>query len=78
MAGDSSSASRRSSLGTVTVGNAVLPYTFDIPPDVAREAAASPDPVRLSLRVPTWNPAEMGAGTDTRDLGVQITRAQVQ
>jgi hypothetical protein len=67
-----------SSLGTVTVGNAVLPYTFDIPPDVAREAAASPDPVRLSLRVPTWNPAEMGAGTDTRDLGVQITRAQVQ
>jgi hypothetical protein len=55
-----------------------MPYTFPLPAEIAQAAAASSDPVRLSLRVPTWNPAEMGLGTDRRDLGVQLTRVQVQ
>jgi hypothetical protein len=65
-------------LGSVTVGGALAPYTIAIPPDIAARAANSPDPVRLSLRVPTWNPAESGDGPDRRDLGVQVTRVQVQ
>ncbi len=65
-------------LGTVTVGPALQPYDVSLPSDIAATAARSPDPVRLSLRVPTWNPAELGEGTDHRDLGVQVTRVQVQ
>ena len=65
-------------LGAVTVGPALTPYTFPLPAEMAQAAAASSDPVRLSLRVPTWNPAEMGLGADRRDLGVQLTRVQVQ
>jgi hypothetical protein len=41
-------------------------------------AASSPDPERLTLRVATFNPADMGEGTDGRDLGVQVTRVQVR
>jgi hypothetical protein len=54
------------------------PYTLRLPPDIAVAAARSSDPKRLSLRVPTWNPAELGEAADNRDLGVQMTRVQVQ
>jgi hypothetical protein len=54
------------------------PYTLSLPPDIAVAAARSSDPKRLSLRVPTWNPAELGEAADNRDLGVQMTRVQVQ
>jgi hypothetical protein len=65
-------------LGSVTVGNALAPYTVHIPAELAARAAASPDPVRLSLRVPTWNPAAIGHGPDDRDVGVQVMRVQVR
>jgi hypothetical protein len=65
-------------LGTATVGAALLPYDFALPPDLAARAAVSPDPERVSLRVPTWNPAESGDGSDARDLGVIVTRVQVR
>ncbi len=65
-------------LGSRTVGNGLAPYTFAIPADLAARAAASPDPMLLSLRVPTWNPVETGSGPDRRDLGVQVSRVQVQ
>jgi hypothetical protein len=44
---------------------------------VARLAAMA-DPVRLRLRVPTWNPATLLGANDTRDLGVIVTRVQVE
>ncbi|MEO8069774.1 MAG: glycosyltransferase family 39 protein [Acidobacteriota bacterium] len=65
-------------LGTATPIDAVRPYTFAIPADVAAAAAASQDPVRLQLRVPTWNPAALIGGNDTRDLGVMVTRVQTR
>ena len=65
-------------LGSVTVGPVLQPYTLSLPPDIAVAAARSSDPKRLSLRVPTWNPAELGEAADNRDLGVQMTRVQVQ
>jgi hypothetical protein len=65
-------------LGTATVGRALQPYEFPLPPELAAMAASSQDPERLTLRVATFNPADMGEGTDGRDLGVQVTRVQVR
>ena len=44
-------------LGTVTPEDAVRPYRFELPRDLVAEAAASPDPIRLRVRVPTWRPS---------------------
>ena len=52
---------------------------MDLPPDVVAWAAAQEDPIRLSLKVPTWIPADVLPGrTDTRDLGVMLTRVAVR
>jgi hypothetical protein len=53
-------------------------YTFRIPPDLAARAASVPDPVRLRLQVPTWNPAQQLGVNDSRDLGVMVTRVEVE
>jgi hypothetical protein len=65
-------------LGRATVGSVLQPYEFALPADLVAAAAVSPDPKRVALRVPTWNPAAAGDGPDERDLGVIVTRVQVQ
>jgi hypothetical protein len=65
-------------LGAATPVDEVRPYTFDIPADTAASAAAQDDPVRLRLRVPTWNPSTALGGADRRDLGVMLTRVEVR
>ena len=40
-----------------------LTFTVDVPPG---------EPVRVDLRSPSWVPAEVGIGTDTRPLGVPV------
>jgi hypothetical protein len=64
-------------LGTTTVTGTVQPYSFALPPALVERLAAAQDPVRLRLRVPTWNPAALLRVPDTRDLGVMVTRVQV-
>ena len=53
-------------------------YVFRIPADIASRAARDPDPVRLRLQVPTWNPAQLLGVNDSRDLGVMVTRVEVE
>jgi hypothetical protein len=65
-------------IGAATPEDELRPYTFSIPPALVAAAAASPDPARLRLRVPTWRPAELLGGSDTRDLGVVVTRVEVR
>jgi 4-amino-4-deoxy-L-arabinose transferase-like glycosyltransferase len=65
-------------LGSATPVDPVQPYRFAIPPDLARRLAARADPVRLRLRVPTWNPQALLGVNDTRDLGVIVTRVEVR
>jgi 4-amino-4-deoxy-L-arabinose transferase-like glycosyltransferase len=65
-------------LGTVTVGRTVSEYTVELPPTLAARAAESDDPARLRLRVPPWVPAEVLGGSDTRQLGVMVTRVEVR
>jgi hypothetical protein len=65
-------------LGVVTPDRTVRPYSFPLPPALAARAAASPDPVRVRIRVPTWNAATQLGGPDTRDLGVIVTRVEVR
>lgn len=64
-------------LGTVSVTGAVQPYTFALPAPLVGRLAAAQDPVRLRIRVPTWNPGAVLGVPDTRDLGVMVTRVQV-
>jgi hypothetical protein len=65
-------------IGTATPRDAIEPFTFALPPDLAAEAAARPTPARLRLRVPTWNPKALLGVEDTRDLGVIVTRVVVE
>jgi hypothetical protein len=65
-------------LGSATPRDAVEPFSFDLPPDLVRRLASDRDPVRLQLRVPTWNPAELVGGPDRRDLGVIVSRVEVR
>jgi hypothetical protein len=65
-------------LGRVTPSDEVRPYAFAIPADLATALATSDDPARLELRVSTWNPAELLGATDTRNLGVILTRVTIQ
>jgi hypothetical protein len=64
-------------LGSVTPDDQVKPYTLPIPLDLVQRAAAGGDPVRLRLRVSTWNPKTLLGANDSRDLGVIVTRVQV-
>ena len=64
-------------LGTATATDSLQPFTFALPPALVARLATAQDPVRLRLRVPTWNPAAVLGVPDTRDLGVMVTRVQV-
>jgi hypothetical protein len=65
-------------LGRARPDDAVKAYTFAIPPDLARTAAAQEEPPRLQLRVPTWNPGTALGVNDTRNLGVILTQVDVR
>jgi hypothetical protein len=65
-------------LGSVRVSDGFREYDVDIPADVAAAAAASGEPVRITLRTPTWNPLRVLGTPDDRDLGVMVDRAAVR
>ena len=65
-------------LGVATVVDDVRSFAFEIPPDVVLAAAGRAEPAQLRLRVPTWNPHRLLGLPDSRDLGVLVTRVDVQ
>lgn len=65
-------------IGSAAPRDAIEPHHFDLPASVVRDRTASGDPVRLQLRVPTWNPGQLLGANDTRDLGVIVTRVEVR
>ena len=55
------------------------PYTVRATARTGRAAAAaSDDPARLRVRVAPWVPAETLGSSDTRPLGVMVTRVEVR
>jgi hypothetical protein len=66
------------SLGTVRVTTGFSEYDFAIPADVAAAAAATGEPVRITLRTATWNPRVILGTSDDRDLGVMVDRVAVR
>ena len=65
-------------LGAVSVTDGYHAYTVSIPPAVASAAAATGEPVRLTLETPTWNPQRALGAPDDRDLGVMVDRVTIQ
>lgn len=65
-------------LGTVRVSGGFKEYDVAIPPDLAAATAATGEPVRITLRTPTWNPLAMLGTSDGRDLGVMVDRVAVR
>ena len=65
-------------LGTVRVANGFAPYSFGIPPALARRAAVYGDPVELALNAIVWNPRAALGTADDRDLGVMVDRVAVR
>lgn len=65
-------------LGTVRVDDATAPHELELPAALVESLADSGEPVRVRLRVSTWNPAEAFGAPDTRDLGVMVTRVTLQ
>ena len=65
-------------LGTVTVGRGFAEYDLAIPADVAERAAATGEPVRVTLRTRTWNPLRTLGTPDDRELGVMVDRVAIR
>jgi hypothetical protein len=65
-------------LGSVTTDEAVRPYVFDVPPDLAASFAAVERAVRITIRTTTWNPLRLLGVPDDRDLGVMVDRVELQ
>ena len=65
-------------LGTATPDAEIRSYAFALPADLIAAAAVQADPIRVRLRVPTWNPQALIGGNDARDLGVLLTRVEVR
>lgn len=65
-------------IGAIAPRATVEAFTLAMPAELVKRLAASGDPVRLRLRVPTWNPAVNLGANDTRDLGVIVTRVQTR
>ena len=65
-------------LGTVRVTRGFHEYAVPIPADVAADAAATGEPVRLTLRTASWNPRTLLGTPDDRELGVMVDRVAVR
>jgi uncharacterized membrane protein len=65
-------------LGAVRVTHGFAEYDLGIPADVAAAAAASGEPVWVTLRTETWNPLRTLGAPDNRDLGVMVDRVAVR
>lgn len=65
-------------LGTADVGGDIREYTFDIPPALAASGAASEDPTRVKIAVPTWTPRAVIGAPDDRALGVMLWRVEAR
>lgn len=65
-------------LGTVTVGDALAPYRFEIPPDLAARMTRTDGALRLRISTNPWNPAKTIGGGDTRDIGVMVDRVEIR
>jgi hypothetical protein len=65
-------------LGTVRVENGFRKYDVAIPAEVAAAAAATGEPVRITLRTATWNPQIVLGTADDRELGVMVDRVAVR
>ena len=66
-------------LGTVRVDAGFKPYTFEIPPALAAEAAATGEPVRLKLSIgAVWSPQQVLGTSDDREVGVMVDRVAVR
>ena len=63
---------------SATVHGGFLPYTFEIPAELAARAAAAGDPVELRLVTPTWKPRLVLGTPDDRDLGIMVDRVAVR
>lgn len=65
-------------LGTVRVAGGFRDYEVPIPADLAAAAAATGEPVRVTIRTQTWNPLATLGTNDPRDLGVMLDRVAVR
>jgi len=65
-------------LGSIAVAGGFRDYDVAIPADVAASAAASGEPVRITLRTETWNPSRVLGTNDPRELGVMVDRVAVR
>jgi hypothetical protein len=65
-------------LGTVRVSGGFREYDIAIPADVAAAAAATGEPVRMTVTSSTWNPLAVLGSTDHRDLGVMLDRVTIR
>lgn len=65
-------------LGTVRVSGGFREYDVAIPADVAAAAAATGEPVRMTLTTSTWNPMTLLGSPDHRHLGVMVDRVTIR
>jgi len=65
-------------LGTAEPTREFREYAFPIPGAVASELARRADPAEIRIDSSTWTPRDVVGGTDTRELGVMVDRAEIR
>ncbi len=64
--------------GETDVGRGFQPYSFMIPPEVARTAGARDEPVLMRIESTLWNPRAALGAPDDRDVGVMVDRIEAR
>ncbi len=65
-------------LGTATITEKFLPYSFAIRPEMAEKIAKSKVTATLKILSNTWVPRDAHGGQDGRELGIMIDRVEVR
>jgi hypothetical protein len=65
-------------IGTLVVRRQIAPFRFPLPAWLLADVASREHPPRLRLRVTTWSPAKALGSRDERQLGVMVTRVEVE
>ena len=64
-------------LGEATIASEFLPYSFDIPVEIAADMTRTGNTTPLLITANTWNPGQALGTPDDRELGVMVDRVEV-
>jgi hypothetical protein len=65
-------------LGTAELTNEFQDYVFPLPSRLAADPRNGSGPMQFELETSTWRPSDVFGGSDSRQLGVMVDRAEIR